>query len=83
MNYVFSKNSKERQMFVDFWNLCQKHWVPENNDKYWDEVVKDVYDFVEKHGAVEMSSHLGVALVNTLEEKERKLFGKKRGDKKC
>jgi hypothetical protein len=82
MNYEFTKNSEERQMFVDYWNLCQKHWVPEDSDKYWDEVNKDVYAFLDKHAGIGMSSHLGVALVDALQEKEEKMFGKKRGDKK-
>lgn len=71
MYYKFTQNSKERQMFLDYWNLCQKHWEPEDTDEYWKAVIADVYDFVEKHGTVEMASHLGVALVNTLEEKLR------------
>ena len=81
MNYEFAKNSEERQMFVDYWNLCQKHWVPEDSDKYWNELNKDVYAFLDKHAGIEMSSHLGVALVDALQEKEQKMFGKKRGAK--
>ena len=82
MNYEFAKNSEERQMFVDYWNLCQEFWVPEDSDKYWNEVNKDVYAFLDKHAGIEMSSHLGVALIDTLQEKEQKMFGKQRGDKK-
>ena len=30
----FSKGSEEWQMFIDYWNLCQKHWQVESTDEY-------------------------------------------------
>jgi hypothetical protein len=41
----FDKGSEKWMMFMDFWKLCQKHWEPEDNDEYWDNLINDCDDF--------------------------------------
>ena len=45
----FEKGSKEWEMFMDFWKLCQKHWVPEETEEYWSTLADDIDTFYKKH----------------------------------
>lgn len=49
MEQEFRKGSKEQQMFLDLWNICQKYWIPEDNDSYWHEVISVTDGFVQKY----------------------------------
>ncbi|MDE7445824.1 MAG: hypothetical protein K2N15_09020 [Lachnospiraceae bacterium] len=67
----FAKGSEEWQMFMDYWSLCQKYWEPENNDAYWEEVVKDTDKFYKKHNS-DFSRALALVLIDELELKIKK-----------
>lgn len=67
----FPKGSEEWIMFMDFWALCQKHWIPEDNDSYWEQVVEDTESFVNKYGT-NFAKRLGLALIDDLERRSRK-----------
>lgn len=67
----FAKGSEEWQMFKDYWLLCKKYWEPENNDAYWEEVVKDTDKFYKKYNS-DFSRALALALVHELELKIKK-----------
>lgn len=45
----FEKGSKEWDMFMDFWKLCQKYWEPEETEEYWYSLVDDINSFYQKH----------------------------------
>lgn len=45
----FEKGSAEWNMFMDFWALCQKHWIPERNEEFWEIFIEDTMIFYEKH----------------------------------
>ena len=64
----FSKGSEEWMMFVDFWSLCQKHWVPENDELYWDTVNDDAREFCKKFESIELATPLMIAFVNCLDK---------------
>ena len=49
MEKKITQGSEEYQMFLDFWNMCKKFWEPEDNDEYWDDLVKAVTAFNKKH----------------------------------
>ena len=68
----FSKGSEEWQMFMDYWALCQKFWNPEDNDDYWDAVVKETDAFYKKYNS-QFARSLALTLV---EELERRSSGK-------
>lgn len=64
----FRNGSEEWQLFVDYWSLCQKYWEPENNDDYWEGVVKDTDDFYKKYNS-DFSRALALVLIDELESK--------------
>lgn len=71
----FSKGSEEWMMFMDFWNLCQKYWIVEDTDEYWESVIRSANDFQKKYNHILLSRRLALAFVDSMED----VF-KKRGD---
>lgn len=67
----FGKGSEEWQMFVDFWALCQKYWITEDNDKYWSELVDDSVQFTEKYKGDEFARALALAFGNSQDRKHK------------
>lgn len=65
----FPKGSEYFTLFMDFWELCQKHWQPEERDDYWEEVIKDTDAFCKKYDNELFSRALALALVDELERK--------------
>lgn len=45
----FNKGSEEWQMFMDYWDLCQRYWKPEDSDEYWQGVIDDTDRFYKKY----------------------------------
>lgn len=58
MNFVFSKDSKEREIFVDLWSLCQKYWIAEDSARYWNDLLDDIDNLNNKHNNELLSSWL-------------------------
>lgn len=75
----FEKGTIEYQMFLDYWNLCQKYWIPEpknseNYDLWWEEhVIKETDEFVRRHNNHPFAAYLVVALVSYLGEKTEEI----------
>ena len=64
MQKNFTKGSTEREMFKEFWDMCQRYWEPENNDEYWKSVSEAADEFVQKYGHLHsMVYHLSVAFI--------------------
>lgn len=70
MEKKFAKGSSEWMMFMDYWALCQKYWEPDDNDDYWESVVKETDVFYRKYNS-EFAKSLALTLVNELERKIR------------
>lgn len=70
MEKKFAKGSSEWMMFMDYWTLCQKYWEPDDNDYYWESVVKETDVFYRKYNS-EFAKSLALTLVNELERKSR------------
>lgn len=68
----FTKVSREWQMFVDYWNLCQKYWITEDGDEYWKNVVNGAISFGEEYKDIPISSKLSIALLEYLKEQHEK-----------
>lgn len=68
----FEKGSIEWQMFQDYYKICQKRWLPEKTETYWNELRDDVCRFSTSYGQVELAKHLMVALFDAMEEKLKK-----------
>ena len=65
----FQKGSEEWIMFMEYWELCKKYWIPKDTDAYWDSLIKDVDAFYKKY-----KSDFARALANALaDEAERKI----------
>lgn len=67
----FQKGSEYFSLFMDFWQLCQKHWQPEDNDKYWDNVIRDVDYFCKKYDNDFFPRALALVLVDDLERRRK------------
>lgn len=71
MEQKFDKQSKEWNMFTDFWALCQKVWIPEDTDSYW-ETARDLADeFINTHTSG-FARLLVNALLKDLEERNKR-----------
>lgn len=79
----FEKNSAEWAIFGDFWALCQKYWIPEDNDRYWEEVVDETGKFYKKYKGVDdiFVRRIILAFVETLEAKYKAGIGYDNGRK--
>ena len=80
MEKKFAKGSSEWMMFMDYWALCQKYWEPDDNDDYWESVVKETDVFYRKYNS-EFAKSLALTLVNELERKTEKIKQKTGGRK--
>ena len=73
MNKVFTKESRERAMFGEFWELCQRYWIPEESPEYWKALTKDVDKFYEKYKDLHsIVMDLAASLVGGMDEQMRK-----------
>ena len=48
---MFKQNSKEWDMFADYYKLCGKYWTPEavDNKEWWDEMWAATMEFRKKY----------------------------------
>lgn len=51
---AFDKLSKEREMFAEFYRICERYWDVKNTDEYWDALIHDTDKFVEKFRTEDM-----------------------------
>lgn len=68
MEQKFSKQSEEWTMFTDFWALCQKIWIPEKTDEYWEQAKTLADEFIRKHKS-QFARALANALLKDIEER--------------
>ena len=54
----FAKGSDEWMMFMDFWNLCQKFWISEDTDEYYEQLIKENNFFYEKYKHLKLSKEM-------------------------
>ena len=70
----FEKESKERQMFINFWDMCQRFWIPEKDDLYWNEFIAAVDAFTVKYQDIPGNFATKIA-VSLIEAKEAEMRG--------
>lgn len=71
---AFSKDTKEREMFVEFWEICQKYWIPEQSDKYWESVINATDALNEKYKDVHPAvSEIITGFICGLEKKYKEM----------
>lgn len=76
MHQKFEKNSSEFRMFGDFWKLCQSVWNVEDDDDYWEKVVRWTGVFSKRYESIGLAEKLAAALLSDLEEKYRREYKK-------
>ena len=60
----FSNDSDEYKMFGEFYQLCQKYYICEENDNYWQDLINETNALYEKwKGKVELTRELCGAIV--------------------
>lgn len=72
----FEKGSEEWKMFTDFWTLCQKFWIAENSDEYWQSFIDASNEFCEKYKGITdgiFPNKLAMAILDAKEEERKKL----------
>lgn len=69
MEKRFAKDTDEWMLFTDFWKLCQKYWIPEDRDEWWNEALKAIDEFVKKHNKTSFAKGLALVLIQELEIK--------------
>ncbi len=60
------KGSEEWLMFRDYWNLCQKFWIPEDSEEYWDFVIKESIEFKKKYESLPLANEIRLVLLEHL-----------------
>lgn len=73
----FEKGSKEWELFTDFWALCQKYWVPEEDEGYWRSLINDAGELSKKFKDRPFPSDLIKALLTETERKYKAMTKKK------
>jgi len=69
----FNRDSREWLMFRDYWQLCQQYWVIEDTDGYWHGFLEAVRQFAKKYSGDVFAIQLGIALINTFKERDKKV----------
>lgn len=64
---VFGKDSEEWLMFREYWQLCQKYYIPEDDENYWNSLVKSIGMFNLKYKN-DFANELTIAFFNTVEK---------------
>lgn len=67
--------SEEFMMFNEFWKLYQKFYEPEDNQRYWEELVREANEFHKKYVAFPMSKQMALGLIDCFEEKAKNNIG--------
>lgn len=64
----FLKGSEERMLILDFYELCQSIWIPENTEEYCNDAADRLDAFFEKYKTA-FAKDLCKALLNEIERK--------------
>lgn len=65
----FPKGCAEWLMFQDYWKICQKYWIVDKSQVYWDSIVKEMVSFSDKYKGIPLAKHLMTAFFEAQEEK--------------
>lgn len=71
MEKRFGKGSEEFVMFTDYWNFVQKYYIPEPQDEWWDELVREADKLADKYGKSYFIRDLIVAHINDVERRSK------------
>ena len=76
--FTFDNDSEEKQMFTEFYRLCQKYWnpVPEDSDAFWTECIREFTEFEEKFSVInsipfELSKNWAITITEYFDKKTK------------
>lgn len=64
---MFEKDSREFNLFKDYWDFCKKHWEVTDTDEWWDEAAEGLKELTKKYGNTRFVLDLGLAVWGHLE----------------
>ena len=67
MRKQLTKVDEEFQMFADYYKMYQDFYVPEDNDNYWQELIRAVDEFYKKY-KTKLAKDLAIAYINSRED---------------
>lgn len=69
MQKEFKKGDLEWNMYKDFYKLTEKFWIPEQNDKYWRNLIDATDDFAKKYKGIAggLAARLAVGFIEAKE----------------
>ena len=67
MRKQLTKVDEEFQMFADYYKMYQDFYVPEENDGYWQELIRAVDKFCKKYKS-KLAKDLAIAYINSRED---------------
>ena len=67
MRKQLTKADAEFQMFSDYYKIYQDFYVPEDNDAYWESLIRAVDTFYKKYNT-KFAMDLALAYLNSREE---------------
>ena len=67
MRKQLTKADAEFQMFADYYKMYQDFYDPEDNDNYWQELIRAVDEFYKKY-KTKLAKDLAIAYINSRED---------------
>jgi hypothetical protein len=71
------KGTEEWNFFVDMWNLHQDYYTPENDSRYWDNLVANASKLIDKYANEDFGRFAAEIVKCILNNCERKSKGEK------
>ena len=67
MRKTIEKGSAEWKAFTAVWELYQQFGIPEENDEYWEELVKAMKKIEVEHNSI-LANHLALGVAKALRD---------------
>jgi len=71
----FDKNSDEFKFFGEFWKWTQEHYIPEESDEYWEELLASAGEISNKYKGNKLFPKLIIAVLDYLGEENERING--------
>ena len=71
-NKRFEKGSEEWEFFQEFWKFVQDNFIPENNQKYWDDLTETASNIDAKY-STKLSYYMINSYLEYLDDKSKEV----------
>lgn len=69
MKKKFTKKDEEFQIFSEFYTLTQEFFIPEFSDGYWEELIKALNSFENRHKGNKLCEQMIILMLNYINDK--------------